>query len=382
MLVCWRAMVLAADVARSLEEGRGGRAAGAVAAAWGAVAARSLARPLLFPADARVVVVGGSTLGGSGKTPLAIACALHLAEAGHRVAFVGHAYRARPGVARLVDRREAVASVGDEALVAASALAAHGVAVVVGPTRQAALDLALAGARVVVVDGVAQLRPEPAHLALLAVDGGHPWGSGACPPRGDLRAPRAAVLSHCDRVVAVGVDGGRADEVTTEERPLDHARVVCEGAWLEGRRLSWEELRTRRVGLWTSIARPRRVRDQLVAMGVVPVLVAAHADHADVSRRDARSIGRHAHDAGVDLWICTAKCAVRLEAQGTQDALGPVPVATLEHALCLGDALKVALGEAVSGAVGAAVRGSGRASLHAPPRSGSRAPRPWARPST
>jgi hypothetical protein len=129
---------------------------------------------------ARVIAVGGSTLGGSGKTPLAIACADALHRAGERVALVGHAYRGRPGRPRFVSVGDDVGEVGDEALECAARLAPYGVPVVVAETRQRALDLALEVADVAVVDGLGQAKPRRASLALLAVDAASPWGAGRC----------------------------------------------------------------------------------------------------------------------------------------------------------------------------------------------------------
>src|SRR5436190_2033932 len=81
------------------------------------------------------IAIGGSVLGGTGKTPLAIAIAHYL---GSRSAIVGHAYRASPPRARIVLEDDSMLEVGDEALVCARS----GVKVVVGPTRQSAIDRA------------------------------------------------------------------------------------------------------------------------------------------------------------------------------------------------------------------------------------------------
>src|SRR4051812_11551403 len=74
---------LRARAGRRLERGApGSPIARALAGAWSAVAARAIARPLRLPEGARVVGVGGATLGGAGKTPVAIALARALAERG------------------------------------------------------------------------------------------------------------------------------------------------------------------------------------------------------------------------------------------------------------------------------------------------------------
>jgi tetraacyldisaccharide 4'-kinase len=318
---------LAADIARSLESGRGGPVSAAASHVWGAVAGLSLAKPLAFPADRRVIVVGGATLGGSGKTPLAIECARYLASLGERTAFVGHAYGAAPPEPMVVSLRDHVSCVGDEALVAARALAGLQVPVVVAPTRQTAIDLAISreGARIVVVDGVAQTSPMRAHLALLSVDAERPWGSGACAPRGDLRAPRGALVAACDRIVAVGDDTALSYELA----PFD-------------RLLGWAELRRRRLGLWTAVARPDRILAQLAKVRVIPKLVIAQPDHGAAHTAETSRRARAALQAGVDLWLCTAKCAVHLPPQ-----LDGRPLAILEYQLTLGAGLECALREAV-----------------------------------
>ena len=194
-------------------------------------------------------------------------------------------------------------------------------------------------ARVVVLDGVAQLSPQRAALALLAVDAAHPWGAGFCPPCGDLRAPREALLSACDRVVVIGRAAG---EVAARGGAADVASVRSDGARLGDETLGWGELRRRRVALWTTIARPERVTRHLARERVVPVLVVALGDHARPTRADAERAIERARQARVDLWLTTAKCATRIP------PLGGVPVATLTYELSLAEPLVRALREAVA----------------------------------
>jgi tetraacyldisaccharide 4'-kinase len=293
------------SVARSLEEGRyQGTIARCLSRAWGEVSARALVRLLALPDAVRVVAVGGATLGGSGKTPLAIACARELARQGARVAFVGHAYRAHPGRARFVSPDDALDEVGDEALVAARALEAHGVRVVVARSRAVAVELAARGVDVLVLDGVLQTAPRRASLSLLAVDAEEPWGRAeAVPPRGDLRAPVAALVAAADLVVRVGEDS--AD-----------ARVTSDGARLGDTLLSWEALRPLRLGLACALGRPRRLLRSLARHGITPVATALGADHAPLAA------GALQHP--VDLWLATAKCALHMPRTRA-------PLATLDH---------------------------------------------------
>jgi tetraacyldisaccharide 4'-kinase len=259
-------------LARALEHGANVPGFGALAAMWGALA--SVARPLVLPPRARVLTIGGATLGGSGKTPLAIACAQFLAREGARVAFVGHAHRARVVAPRVVAAGDA--SAGDEAAEAALALGSL-VPVVVGPSRQAAVDFAAQRADVLVIDGPLGCAPKPPALALLAVDGVRPFGSGACPPCGDLRAPIAQLRRVADAVVAVGP--------TSNHEVADcHARwspTVVRSAGKPDLRLA--ALAGTSVRVATAVARPDRF---LAVLNGAGVRVATHvevADHADLT---------------------------------------------------------------------------------------------------
>ena len=319
-------MAIVTALADALDRGAiDGRAARAAERVFAAAAARSIARPLRAPRGVRVATIGGATLGGSGKTPLAVACARFVAQslgpdaaiAGRgggaiRVALVGHAYGASPGAARVVRAGDDPRVVGDEARACAGELAdLAGVEVIVGPTRQAAVDLAASrGARAIVIDGPSQIAPARADLALLAVDASSPWGSGACPPRGNLRAPRAALLAAADAVVRV--DDALAPAATSAGGP--RLVIDTDGARArDGSRTSCAELRAMRVGLVTSLARPSRLVAFLRARGIAPVVTVHAGDHRDVALHRLTSL-RDGEAQPLDAWLVTAKCAAHLPA--------------------------------------------------------------------
>ncbi len=317
---------------------------GLLTGAWRLAMTRALRRNLSWPADVRVVVIGGATLGGSGKTPLAIACAAELARLGVSTVLVGHAHRAVPRFARVVTSRDPIEDVGDEALVAVRALQGTGARVVVGPTRQAAIDLAARVAHVLVVDGVSQTAPVAASLALLAVDAVEPWGSRrALPPRGDLRAHRSDLVDVCDVVVAVG---NPPDPTSAEwcgisaRRDVSLAQVAGAGARLaSGELVSWEALARAPLGLITALARPDRVVRSLTARGARPRVVLRSTDHGPLSPNLARKASRAVREAGIALWLATPKCSIHVaRAAGSdgaaRDRLG-APCAALEHELVL-----------------------------------------------
>lgn len=253
----------------------------------GTLATAALARPLAVEGDAVVVTVGGATIGGSGRTRVALAIARHLEAGGARVALIGHGYRARVRRARAVSATDDLDVVGDEALACARALEGTRAAVFVGPDRGAAARCAVrAGHGVLVIDGPLQTSPRRADLAVLALDARDPWSSGRVLPFGDLRASPDALLAAADEVVHVDAAPSSA-----------HA---CAGP----------------VGLFTALARPSRLREGLARVGVVPAAVVSTLDHGPSARAlpalAARVRGAE-RDHDLAAWLATPKCALHLQ---------------------------------------------------------------------
>ncbi len=290
------------------------------------VAAPRLARPMTVPPGVRVLTVGGATWGGSGKTPLAIACARVLAgEAHHDVAFIGHAYGAAPRRARVVAPDDRLEDVGDEALVAARALASARVEVIVAPSRTEAVAFAAGrGARIVVLDGPLQIAPRRADLALLAVDAAHPWGlaregRGACPPCGDLRAEASDLRAACDEVV-----------------PVDDA--ASRGAWSQatGALVPFADLAARRLGLVTALARPARLEASLARRGIRPLVALHLGDHARGGGRapPAVRLAELARRHRLEGWLASEKCSLHASGRPAH-----IDLLVLEHGFSASPAL-------------------------------------------
>lgn len=306
-------------IARWFEEGTlSNPASRALGRAHAAFAGRALSRPLRVPlrleGGARplvTVTVGGSTLGGSGKTRVALACACELASHGANVVLIGHAYRASPGTARVVTPRDSVVDVGDEALACARELArvcADRVRVVVAPSRQAAVDFAahlVPQVDAIVLDGPLQLAPVRSSLSILSLDAAAPWGSGIGPPAGDLRATREALLALADHVVHVEATP-RSVRLGSPARTIELAPFVSSSAGM-------------RLGLFTALARPDRLLRALEVAGLRVREIVRAADHGPLSPGLVRRLDDA--DSRVDRWLATSKCAVHLEARALGERL-------------------------------------------------------------
>ena len=185
-----------------------------------------------LPSGVRTVGIGSAVLGGAGKTLVAISYAQAYRAAGARVAFVAHGYNAAVRDPMVCEGNEDVQAVGDDTLVAARMLHGSGIEVWVGSDRNLTLREAARHSEIVVVDGLLQSRPRTLDRSVIVLDAASPFGSGACPPAGDLRGPVPALLSLCDEVVFVR-DGfprcGTCAEPIPWQSLLEHARQSPHG---------------------------------------------------------------------------------------------------------------------------------------------------------
>jgi hypothetical protein len=193
---------------------------------------------------------------------------------------------------------------------------------------------------VLVLDGIAQLAPVRASLALLAVDADDPWGRGRSRVSWTLlRAPVGTLLGACDALVPMqegapvdtsGVGHGVGSLPVHAVWP---ARVESRGAWVDGGTLlTWRVLGAVRVGVVSALARPDRLLRSLARRGVVPRAVVCGRDHGPLGARARRLLSRA---KGVDLWLATPKCALHAARSSPE-----LPLAVLDYEVALHPALR------------------------------------------
>jgi tetraacyldisaccharide 4'-kinase len=273
-----------------------------IAAAWDGVGRfrRAVIRP--YPAPVPVVCVGNLVVGGSGKTPTALALADLLAKRGVRPHIVGRGYRGRLKGPVLVDpSRHSVAAVGDEALLIAGRFPCW-VATDRGAGVRAA---AAAGAAAVLVDDGFQNPRIDKSLSVLVVDAGYGFGNGRVIPAGPLREDRHAGIARADAVILVHNIGERRRAVPAEidgEQPPIPAILVP---------LAGERFKNRRLFAFAGIGRPEKFFASLRGLGAELVEARAFADHHRFRAPEIAALRRAAQRCGCDL-VTTAKDMVRL----------------------------------------------------------------------
>ena len=313
------------------DDGAAARLLSPLGALYGGVARRRLAREAPR-ANLPVIVVGGLTAGGDGKTPLAIALAQRLTSAGERPALLTRGY-GRSGGGRspfAVDlNRHDADDVGDEAL-----LLARVAPTIVGVDRIASAALAeRLGASVVILDDGFHSRRIAPDLTLVAIDADYGAGNGRCMPAGPLRAPLDAQLAAADMLVVIG-DGARGRDIAARaNKPVVAAHLAPEPD-------AAEAIRGARVVAFAAIARPEKFFNLLEKCGAEVAARLSFDDHRRFAERDYATLSRLRQAHGARL-VTTEKDAARMGDRLATLGADALPVTLVfDDAAVLDDALR------------------------------------------
>ncbi len=250
-----------------------------------------------------VICVGNATVGGTGKTPVAIDLARRLRARGLAVHLLTRGYGARAPrePLRVNPAKHTFADVGDEPLLLARAAPTW-----VSPDRVAGAEAAVkAGAKVLVMDDGLQNPRLAKDLSLLVVDGGSGFGNGRVLPAGPLREALPRALGRARAVVLMGRDE------TGERARLPEGLPVLTACLRAAE--SARYLRGRRVLAFAGIGRPAKFFETLAELGAEVVGTAAFPDHHRYAVAEVQALLRRAEAA--QAWpVTTEKDAARLPA--------------------------------------------------------------------
>ena len=246
-----------------------------------------------------VICVGNFTVGGSGKTPLALAVAKAAKAYGFKPGFITRGYGGTVKQTRLANEDDTFATIGDEAV-----LLARAAPVAIGANRLAGAKLlAEAGCTIAIMDDGFQSRTIAIDHALVAVDARRGIGNGYVIPSGPLRAPLSVQLPFADQIVVVGEGEGGDNIVRTASRagkPV--ARATLKPANIG-------KVKGKNVFAFAGIADPEKFYATLRGIGANIVQTRSFPDHHAFSPAEMQSI---LNDAGDLLLVTTEKDAVRI----------------------------------------------------------------------
>ncbi len=251
-----------------------------------------------------VFCCGNATLGGTGKTILALDLLRRLEARGRAPHALTRGYRARGGTAavRRIDLAvHDAAAVGDEALLLAAVAPSW-----VSADRAAAGRAAVAaGADALVMDDGLQNFSLAKDCSFLLIDGPAGFGNGAVLPAGPLREDPRRAASRCRAIVLVGEDERDVLPRLAGVAPILRARLVP-GPTVAA-------LAGRPVVAFAGIGRPAKFFATLRGAGVGLAGAVAFPDHHHFTPAELAMLDRRAADTGAVL-ATTPKDAVRLPA--------------------------------------------------------------------
>jgi tetraacyldisaccharide 4'-kinase len=285
------------------EAGLAARLLTPIAALYGAAASARLARRGARAA-VPVVCVGNPTLGGAGKTPLALTLARLLAAEGETPALLSRGYGgALAGPLKVDPAQHRAADVGDEPLLLARAAPTF-----VARDRVAgAAAAAAAGASLIVMDDGFQNPSLAKDFSVLVVDARRAIGNGRVFPAGPLRAPLAAQLARVDALVVVGHERG-ADHVASAASA--HGLPVFRAA-LEPDAAVLAALSGGRVLAFAGIGDPEKLFATLERAGTKVAARMSFPDHHRYTGEEARELCGTATRQSLAL-VTTEKDLVRM----------------------------------------------------------------------
>ena len=255
-----------------------------------------------------VICVGNFTVGGSGKTPITLKLAEHLALMGEQPSILSKGYGGNNRQALKVDPKLHHAKLtGDEPY-----MMAHQYPVYIAPNRRDAAKLALKDKQVnptvLIMDDGMQSPNLHKSLTLAVIDRQAGFGNGAVFPAGPLRENIDDALSRIDAIIINGPFLGRhradveaviskASEVNI---PVFETELVATNTHAE------------KVVAFCGIGRPTKFYSQLEQLGYDVQFSQDFDDHHYYSEQDAANLLALAEQYNAQL-VTTRKDAVRLE---------------------------------------------------------------------
>jgi tetraacyldisaccharide 4'-kinase len=271
-------------------------------AVYGLAAGRVLKRDKCPEIDLPVLCVGNFTVGGSGKTPVAIAIAQRALRLGMKPGFVSRGHGGSLSGVHLVDpQNDSARLTGDEPLLLART----------APTAASANRLAAArllkenGCDFIIMDDGFQSRRLHMDYALMVVDAYRGIGNGQVIPAGPLRARLVDQLRRTDALLTVGT-GSAADKVVRmaarAAKPIFQATLAP---------LNAEVISGKPCLAFAGIGNPEKFFDTVTESGGWLSLTRSFGDHHFYSDEEIGELTGAA--AAMDLQlVTTAKDAARL----------------------------------------------------------------------
>lgn len=267
---------------------------------YGWAAARRIKTTPSFDVGIPVICVGNATLGGTGKTPVAIYLLKSLRRLGINAVGLTRGYGGHEKGPLPVAQNHTATDVGDEPLL----LARHGPVWVAAGRDDGARAAHSHGADVIIMDDGHQNPQLEKTLSLLVVDAEVGFGNGCVFPAGPLREKLRPSLERADAIVLM--------KPTPDFEINEDLAAQLEGKVVVPAYLAPAEDPPRgKLYAFAGIGRPNKFFDALRRSGAEIVEEVPYADHYKYKNEDIENLFMLASEYGASL-ITTEKDHVRL----------------------------------------------------------------------
>lgn len=245
-----------------------------------------------------VICIGNLTVGGTGKTPAAIAVHNLIKPFYQNPAFLTRGYGGNIKQATAVntdthDYRQA----GDEALL----LAKHA-KTIISPNRKNGAEFAKKeNVDLIIMDDGLQNPSLHKTLSLCVVDGLRGFGNGKTIPAGPLREPLSHGIEKTDAFIIIGDDKHQTSKLIPDHKPIFHANIAA---------LKKAEQNKKYIG-FAGIGHPEKFKNTLLDEGYSLQSFYAFPDHHRYTQKELDNLSRQAKEEQATL-ITTEKDFVRL----------------------------------------------------------------------
>lgn len=292
-----------------------------LSAVYALVAGRRMRHATREKVEAPVLCIGNFTVGGTGKTPVAIALATQAKRMRLNPGFLSRGHGGSFAQPHVVDpHHDAAKHVGDEPLL----LAEHA-PVAVTPNRAAGARLLIEahGCDFLIMDDGFQSARIHIDYALVVVDARYGIGNGRVIPGGPLRARIVDQLVFTSGLLKMG-EGAAADAVVRQAaragRPIFEARTEPS---------SKHGFAGKRFLAFAGIGHPAKFFDTVREAGGEVALSRPFPDHHVYAEDELAELTATARAEGLGL-ITTAKDAARLRHGASQDFLDRLDVLEID----------------------------------------------------
>jgi tetraacyldisaccharide 4'-kinase len=279
------------------------------AAAIVAVAtARRVAKPG-WRAPVPVICCGNLTVGGAGKTTLAIDLASRLLAQNRRVHILLRGYGGSSRGVRRVGPDDPASLVGDEARLLAAIAPTW-----IGGDRAASARAAItAGAEGLVMDDGLQNPTLEKTFSCLVIDGPYGFGNGRVMPAGPLREPIATGAARANAAILIGPDETNSVRQLPPSLPVLRAMLVPDA--------TIGKFVGQRVLAFAGIATPEKFFRGLEAAGVILAQRRPFPDHHPFTRHELAAIVADAKKQNATA-VTTPKDAARIKSLAGIEVVG------------------------------------------------------------